>query len=132
MPVYDYECKACGHIFEVIEGYDETNRHCPICQKLDCHRIISQTGQYCGNQDAPWLKSSNAVVDKDSRHPIDLEFRRNPTRENRERWMRHHGLREYEPGMRMKPEEPKHDTDPRVTKHLMRELQKRRRIEINR
>ena len=133
MPLYDYECDRCGHIWEVIEGYEpENNRHCPICQKLEVHRIISQTGQYCGNQDAPWLKSANEVVDKDSRDPVDIEFRKNPTRRNRERWMKHHGLIEYEPGMRFKPEERDPGNDPKITRYLMENLAKRRKIEINR
>lgn len=127
MPVYDYECRCCGWVFEVIEGYDARIRTCPSCYTIDAHRIISQTGQYCGNQDASWLKSSADPVDPESQDPVDVEFRRNPTRENRNRWMRHHGKIEYEPGMPTKPAPTSVSG-----RELFKQFQKRNRIEVNR
>ena len=33
MPTYDYECRKCGHRFEVFHGMsDETQRRCPKCR----------------------------------------------------------------------------------------------------
>ena len=129
MPIYDYECCQCGQVHEVITGPNDTaNRVCPVCEIGMTHRIISASGHYLGNQDATWLKSVGEVVDKDS--PAGREFLKNPTRENRRRWMQANGLREYEPGERTKPV-PTNMDSPKVTAQLARLAQKRRAISIN-
>lgn len=40
MPVYEYECSACGHRFERKQGFhEEPVRDCPYCQG-SCRRIL--------------------------------------------------------------------------------------------
>ena len=39
MPMYDFECKACGHTFETVAMLDETPA-CPSCQSADTSRLM--------------------------------------------------------------------------------------------
>jgi putative FmdB family regulatory protein len=42
MPTYDYECKACGHVFETMHAMSAPAlRKCPECGKLKLVRLIS-------------------------------------------------------------------------------------------
>ena len=44
MPLYDYKCKKCNHIFEVQQKMaDEPLKECPQC-KGEIHRLISAAG----------------------------------------------------------------------------------------
>jgi len=44
MPLYDYKCTKCGHIFEVQQKIsDEQLKYCPIC-KGPIRRLISPAG----------------------------------------------------------------------------------------
>jgi putative FmdB family regulatory protein len=41
MPTYDYECDACGHLFELFQGInDPIKRKCPKCKKLKLRRLF--------------------------------------------------------------------------------------------
>lgn len=45
MPIYEYQCAACGHeaeVFQRMNDPDET--HCPQCGKPDFQRMISAAG----------------------------------------------------------------------------------------
>ena len=45
MPIYEYQCAACGHeaeVFQRMSDPDET--HCPQCGKPDFQRMISAAG----------------------------------------------------------------------------------------
>ena len=44
MPVYEFECKGCGHKFtlqESIDDHDHHREHCPKCQGKDIKQLIS-------------------------------------------------------------------------------------------
>lgn len=44
MPVYEYECAACGHHFEEWQKITEAPiKTCPKCNKDEVQRLISQT-----------------------------------------------------------------------------------------
>jgi putative FmdB family regulatory protein len=44
MPIYEYECSACGHQFEEWQKMsDSPVRTCPKCKKKKVERLISQT-----------------------------------------------------------------------------------------
>jgi putative FmdB family regulatory protein len=44
MPVYEYECKACGHTFEEWQKMsDAPVQTCPKCSEKKVERLISQT-----------------------------------------------------------------------------------------
>ena len=40
MPIYEYECRACGHRFEQLILYSNAPE-CPSCQSHDLERLIS-------------------------------------------------------------------------------------------
>ncbi len=45
MPTYQYECKACGHTFEIFQGMnDKKLRKCPKCHKPKLSRLIGTGG----------------------------------------------------------------------------------------
>lgn len=133
MPIYDYECRECGYTEELMLRMDDNGlRGCPKCKRFAFRRLISAGAApdiNLANQSRTWLNNSNAVVDPDSRNPADVEFRRNPTRANRDRYMKANNLIEYEPGMRTKPDPTRMDT-PEVTRKLAELAQKRRALSV--
>jgi putative FmdB family regulatory protein len=132
VPIYDNECQSCGNVFEAIVSADEEVLPCPQCG-ADSKRILSYGGVNCFNNDAGWIKSVLDVVDKDSKDPATVQFRKDPTRENYHRWMKSRGLRPMEPGeerTRRKPLEEFEQRRPERVDRMMKGLRKRRRLEI--
>ena len=45
MPIYEYECKGCGHKFEAIQRVsDDALRDCPECEQAELKKLISAAG----------------------------------------------------------------------------------------
>lgn len=45
MPIYEYECQACGHQYEVLQKMsDEALTECPECKKHELKKLISAAG----------------------------------------------------------------------------------------
>lgn len=45
MPIYEYECKACGHEMEAIQKMsDPILTDCPVCEKKELSKLISAAG----------------------------------------------------------------------------------------
>ncbi len=43
MPIYEYCCEECDHVFEVLQsGFDERKETCPLCES-ESKRVISNT-----------------------------------------------------------------------------------------
>ncbi len=43
MPLYDYECNKCGHVFEVFHKINETpDLACPKCKSGKPSKVITQ------------------------------------------------------------------------------------------
>lgn len=40
MPIYEYQCPACGHRFESLQGYSDPVPACPHCH-ADVRRLVS-------------------------------------------------------------------------------------------
>jgi putative FmdB family regulatory protein len=40
MPMYDFECTACGHTFETMAKYEEVPE-CPECHKTETKRLMA-------------------------------------------------------------------------------------------
>lgn len=123
MPIYDYECIPCGHVFEVIEAVDNKGaRACPSCGR-DCaaHRIISVSAVYLGNQDAPWLKTVGEVLG-DS--PAENRFKKDPTRANYHHFLKEKGLRPLEKGEKSGHQSSK--TNESQTRRKLIEAQRKR------
>lgn len=42
MPIYEYECQACGHILEAIQKMSDAPRvDCPKCHKPELKKLVS-------------------------------------------------------------------------------------------
>lgn len=41
MPIYEYECRECGHRFEYLVRSTSPAAECPSCQKKDLKQLIS-------------------------------------------------------------------------------------------
>ena len=45
MPIYEYECRVCGHRFEAIQAFIDMHlEECPKCRKMELYRVISVPG----------------------------------------------------------------------------------------
>lgn len=45
MPIYEYECQACGHEMEAWQKIsDEPLRKCPACGKMKLQKLVSAAG----------------------------------------------------------------------------------------
>ena len=45
MPIYEYQCKQCGHQLEVIQKIsDKRLRKCPACGKQSLSKLVSAAG----------------------------------------------------------------------------------------
>ncbi len=45
MPIYEYECKSCGHQMEAMQKMsDEPLTDCPTCGKSELVKLISASG----------------------------------------------------------------------------------------
>ena len=40
MPLYDYRCTHCDHLFEARHGFDDPAPNCPNCDSADVQRVI--------------------------------------------------------------------------------------------
>lgn len=138
MPIYDYLCDKCGHISEHIHGINENpEMNCHLCEGGVARRIISASGQYLGNLDSPWTRSSaEALLDREvakhSKDPIERALYENPNRENLNRYMKHKGLVIAEningaPPVYRRPEEV--DTR-KLGDELYRRHRERKRLEV--
>ncbi len=43
MPIYEYECRVCGHCFErlVFAGENDQNLQCPACGTPQVRKLVS-------------------------------------------------------------------------------------------
>lgn len=45
MPIYEYECKACGHQLEALQKMSDPRlTDCPECSKPELNKLISAAG----------------------------------------------------------------------------------------
>lgn len=49
MPIYEYQCKECGSVFELIEGFPaESPKACAVCGGSRVKRLLSRGVQSRG------------------------------------------------------------------------------------
>lgn len=42
MPIYEYQCKSCGHRLEAIQGFNDAPlKKCPECKKAKLAKLVS-------------------------------------------------------------------------------------------
>ena len=48
MPLYEYRCKDCGHVFEKMMRFSEADRApiCPHCQSQETHKKVSAVASF--------------------------------------------------------------------------------------
>ena len=73
MPIFEYECEACGHRMDVLRGANEpTLRRCPTCGKMKLVKVVSAPAfQLRGSG---WRKSAESGAPKAKRrigHVLD-------------------------------------------------------------
>jgi putative FmdB family regulatory protein len=45
MPIYEYQCKSCGHEMEAIQKIsDDPLKECPACGDLELSKLVSAAG----------------------------------------------------------------------------------------
>lgn len=75
MPIYEYGCESCGHVFEEIQRFSDPDpEQCPQCGKGNVRRLISNTsfhlkggGWYETNYEkTPSSKGSSSPVGESS------------------------------------------------------------------
>jgi putative FmdB family regulatory protein len=70
MPIYGYQCQACGHEFEVMQKMnDPTPSVCPACGKPDVRKQLSAAGfqlKGSGWYATDFKGGSKKATDKDS------------------------------------------------------------------
>lgn len=138
MPIYDYECKECGHLaVDVIAGIDDQLLDCPECTRK-MERIISMSGVHTANEDAEWIRSVTEIVEKEPHCVASQEFLRSPTRTNLKRWMDAKGLRHIEnhhggPPLainRRHIRKQQQETDTKILKAVMERRAKRHTLHV--
>jgi putative FmdB family regulatory protein len=64
MPTYEYECKKCGHTFEIFQGFKaDPLRLCPECGEEELRRLIN------GGMGIIFKGSGFYVNDKEGKEP---------------------------------------------------------------
>jgi len=63
MPMYEFDCDACGERFEDLVPVDTETTECRLCGSADTHRVISAPG-------APWklVKTVGAAKQQEVRN----------------------------------------------------------------
>ncbi len=65
MPIYEYQCNACGNVFEVTQRMtDPSLKECLFCHKQAVERIISRTSFHL--KGGGWYKDGYAATAKGS------------------------------------------------------------------
>jgi putative FmdB family regulatory protein len=51
MPIYEFRCLKCGHVFEklFVGSDDRVDLGCPECKGRDCERVVSTTSYVMGS-----------------------------------------------------------------------------------
>lgn len=71
MPLYEYQCKKCGHEFEEIQKFsDKPIKKCPKCSKLSVEKKVSMTAFALKGEG--WYKDGYArPSDKPKEKPVE-------------------------------------------------------------
>jgi putative FmdB family regulatory protein len=70
MPLYEYDCRACGHRFEALVRKGDTPA-CPECHGVELERVLSQFAVNSENTRASALadgRKSASKVRREQRH----------------------------------------------------------------
>lgn len=76
MPLYDYECPFCGHVFEEMAAVSEEAIRCENCDGM-AKRVYSMN--WNARADAPWVADCTIAFDKGDTRPEVREYLANPS-----------------------------------------------------
>lgn len=66
MPIYEYQCTACGHQLEAIQKFsDEPLKDCPECSKPELQKLVSSSAFHL--KGGGWYVTD--IRDKDKKKP---------------------------------------------------------------
>jgi putative FmdB family regulatory protein len=83
MPLYDYKCSKCGHIFEVQQRIsEEPLKFCPVC-KGEIKRLISAAGIIFKGSGFHVTDYGKKVV-KESKKPVEKAKKEEKKSESKE------------------------------------------------
>jgi putative FmdB family regulatory protein len=71
MPIYEYECRGCGHRFEYLVLRTSPAAKCPSCNKKDLKQLISLSAVSSESRRQANLSSAHkraALIRKDKQH----------------------------------------------------------------
>ena len=73
MPIYEYECRQCGHRFEYLVLASSPAAECPSCHKQDLTQLISLSGMSSeGTRQANFSSAhSKAAESRKEKHQED-------------------------------------------------------------
>jgi putative FmdB family regulatory protein len=129
MPVYDFECDECGFIEERVLPISECNRDWQCSCGGVLHRIMTLSGVNIANQDAEWIRTIAAVVDKDGDEHDQRFLASGMTRADLDDWKRGKGVRNLEPGETIKT--PPMPDDGKIAKEVWEKHQKRMMLTLD-
>ncbi len=71
MPIFEYECRKCGHRFEFFVLPSSPIAKCPLCHKTDLEQLISLSAVTSPSQSKDRLKAArkkNRAIHKQKEH----------------------------------------------------------------
>lgn len=77
MPIYEYECRKCGHRFEYLVLSSTPPAKCPVCNKKDLEQLISLSSVSSESSRQANLKAAHqraAVVRKEKQHQDHIDL----------------------------------------------------------
>lgn len=64
MPLYDYRCPNCNHLFEARHSFNESAPPCPNCQHADVTRVILKTPRVAQGMNASVSDTGKATKEQ--------------------------------------------------------------------
>jgi putative FmdB family regulatory protein len=71
MPIYEYECRACGHHFEFLVLPQSPDPVCPACEKQDLQKMISLcavSSEHTRKANLSAARKQSAAIQKDKQY----------------------------------------------------------------
>tara|TARA_R110000868_G_scaffold144250_1_gene363100 strand:+ start:1163 stop:1480 length:318 start_codon:yes stop_codon:yes gene_type:complete len=66
MPIYEYQCAACGHQLEAMQKFsEEPLKECPSCRKAELQKLVSSSAFHL--KGGGWYVTD--IRDKDKKKP---------------------------------------------------------------
>lgn len=114
MPLHDYCCNACDHVFEEVVKWDEYRVKCPNCNGAAFRIYINFNG--IEKSTPSWMYDTLEVVDKEGGQHCQ-DFLKHPTKSSYKAWMKGEGLRPMEEGESTKVKKERDTTSLRKAVH---------------